>query len=524
MLKLDEFFHSGMLLQRGCENVLWGTSDCEDEIEVSINGAMAAACRIDAGEVRIALPPHPAMEDAVIHICGKHTDVTLHHVDYGELFIAGGQSNMWFPAEFDAEYRDCILGKVDEHIRYYDIGQYAFVGEREEGLKDDRHFDRWSHLGGELTADYSAVAVYFALKLKRRLQVPVGIVGCYWPGSSASAWVKESILRQNPALKVYTDAYDKATEGLDIPEYLQRDEANRRAQETAEGRAFMRQVHRQLHREPPSAELIAAERENAAKFQTGPHDFNRPGGLYDTMVLKLQKVRASAVLWYQGESDEGRAAIYPKLFAALMQNWRELLGEQIPFFYVQLAPFEAWRGCGGEHYHELREAQQIVEDMELDAHMVSIMDVGERWDIHPKRKRPVGERLADLVMTCLYQNCDLADEQEREKKKRISRNPRMKNMRRSGNQIAVTFENVWDGLEARGDCSGLFEITLHGERVPAVCRIDGDTVVLEPERELTREEFAELKVSLAYRPYVNMTIFEKNGMPLRPFAPHRVYC
>lgn len=65
--------------------------------------------------------------------------------------------------------------------------------------------------------------VYFAIQLREKLNVPVGIVGCSWGRTSASAWIDDRILRENDKLKVYTDEYDRAVENLDIYKYEKKD-------------------------------------------------------------------------------------------------------------------------------------------------------------------------------------------------------------------------------------------------------------------------------------------------------------
>ena len=100
------------------------------------------------------------------------------------------------------------------------------------------------------------------------------------------------------------------------------------------------------------------------------------------------------VIWYQGESDAPKEAVYRSVFGQLIKCWRELWQEQFPFLFVQLAPFEGYRFMGGSQYPIIRECQQQVADQVENVGMAVITDCGMRYDIHPKNKKLVGERLA----------------------------------------------------------------------------------------------------------------------------------
>ena len=122
----------------------------------------------------------------------------------------------------------------------------------------------------------------------------------------------------------------------------------------------------------------------------GPYNVGRPGGLYHQMLEKIIPFSARGVLWYQGESDEGHAEIYDRLFTAMIRCWRKSFGQELPFLYVQLAPYGWWLGGTGEKYPELRRRQEMVGESVPGAYMASIMDLGMYEDIHPKHKKEVG--------------------------------------------------------------------------------------------------------------------------------------
>jgi len=160
----------------------WGQSSKAHTITVSLNGAQIINQQINQGRFSINLPAQPATKNADITF---QTDdiqtVELTDVDFGKVWIAGGQSNMEFPMEFD--------------------------GEEEEGLKDTSSFERWMYFDAEDSKYFSAVGAYFALQLRKTLDVPVGIISCNWGGTSAVTWLDEKKIAANPSISHYWKDY-----------------------------------------------------------------------------------------------------------------------------------------------------------------------------------------------------------------------------------------------------------------------------------------------------------------------------
>ena len=127
-----------------------------------------------------------------------------------------------------------------------------------------------------------------------------------------------------------------------------------------------------------------------------------PVCFYHTVVVPLSKVSIKGVLWYQGESNTQNPNDYSKKFAAMVSDWRELYGWNVPFIYVQLAnyrePLNTEEDTG---WGQLREEQRRSLDLDQVA-MIVAMDVGERYDIHPQNKKAIGVRLAKAAKHLIY--------------------------------------------------------------------------------------------------------------------------
>src|SRR5205085_2844104 len=161
--------------------------------------------------------------------------------------------------------------------------------------------------------------------------------------------------------------------------------------------------------------------------------------------------------------NAGKAYEYRTLFPTMIKDWRQRWGEgDFPFLCVQLAPYEP-----GNAYAELREAQFLATRKLTNVGMAVITDVGERRDIHPKKKEPVGARLALLARKIAYgENI-------------VAMGPVYKSMTVEGNRAVLTFENVGAGLEARGEKLTGFEVAGADKKFhPADAEIRGDTVVV----------------------------------------------
>lgn len=123
-----------------------------------------------------------------------------------------------------------------------------------------------------------------------------------------------------------------------------------------------------------------------------------PSLVYNGMVAPVVPFSISGFLWYQGESNADRAWEYRISFPLLIESWRKLFGNDLPFYFVQLATFNtAGNSNEGCAWAELREAQTLTLQVK-NTGMAVTTDVGNPADIHPRNKKAVGERLANLAL------------------------------------------------------------------------------------------------------------------------------
>ena len=506
MLKLAELFQNGMTLQRQKPIRLWGSSDCAQNLTVSLNGETLLRDVPVDGIFSLTLPPQEAMCDAELSIAGTVDTLTLSRVDIGEVWIAGGQSNMEFLLRYDAEGKEQIRSANDPHLRFYDVGEYTFPGEKEQTHKDNSEaWDRWMAFQPDAAEYFSAVGVYFAKQLRKAYDVPVAIVGCNWGGTTASAWTEESVLEADPALRVYLEEYRAATKDMNIDEYIQKHAEALAFLDSPELTQTMRKV---MFGNVSVWEYIKAIplllKIGKTGMPIGPRNQNSPGCLYRSMLSQIAGLACRGVIWYQGESDDQKADIYDKLFSAMIRCWRDAWQEELPFLFVQLAPFGKWLGSTGQKYPILRQKQELVSKTVPGAYMASIMDVGDNKDIHPKQKRPVGERLALLARNKIYGEALLSEA------------PEFKSMEQSDGGLTLQFSKAGAGLRIKGKTLQALELTVDGKKLKRYeAKAQDDTLSIRSPK-IHRE--SAVKIAFAWTGYCEVNLYNSVGLSAKPFS------
>ena len=235
-------------------------------------------------------------------------------------------------------------------------------------------------------------------------------------------------------------------------------------------------------------------------------DMSKPQGasmLYNAMIAPLTPYAIKGVIWYQGESNAGRAYQYRTLLPAMIKNWRDTFGQgDFPFLIVQIAPYEAIVAEPSDSiWAEVRDAQLHVSQTVPNTALAVITDVGDERDIHPQRKEPVGARLALAARKLGY-----GDKIE-------SSGPVYKSMTVNGEKVALAFDHVGTGLVAKG--GPLTGFTIAGEDkkfYPANAVIEGDTIVVSSDKVAKP-----VAVRYGWAAYPVVNLWNKEDLPASPF-------
>jgi sialate O-acetylesterase len=225
-----------------------------------------------------------------------------------------------------------------------------------------------------------------------------------------------------------------------------------------------------------------------------------PAVLFNGMVSPVLPYHIKGAIWYQGESNVGRAAQYAKIFPAMIQNWRDSWGiKDFPFYFVQIAPY-VYSGVDSTESAFLREAQESTLKLP-NTGMAVTLDIATVMDIHPPFKKEVGERLAMLAMKNDYGI------------KTACVGPVYKSMSISGNIIKLQFNNVGDGLVAKDNKLKEFEIAgKDGRYVKADAKIVNNEVFVSSSS--VREP---VSVRYCWHNGSQASLFDKDGLPAWQF-------
>ena len=183
----------------------------------------------------------------------------------------------------------------------------------------------------------------------------------------------------------------------------------------------------------------------------GPNDY--PTLLFNAMVNPLIPYAMRGVIWYQGETNAGRAYQYRQAFPLMITDWRKHWASgDFPFYFVQLASFNAAHSNNknGSTWAELREAQTLTLSLP-NTGMAVTTDIGNATDIHPKNKQDVGKRLAAIALHDVYG------------KNMVSRGPMYQSMQITGNMITLSFKNIGSGLITKTNDGNLSGFEIAGE-------------------------------------------------------------
>lgn len=233
-----------------------------------------------------------------------------------------------------------------------------------------------------------------------------------------------------------------------------------------------------------------------------PLDQNLPSVLYNAMIAPLIPYGICGALWYQGESNCGRAQQYERLLPAMVQDWRSRWGRgDFPFYYVQIAPYDY--GNPDETTSALlREAQFRILSRLNNSGMAVTMDIGNPKDIHPTNKQDVAKRLALWALAKTYGRENI-----------VYSGPLYREMKIEGNKIRLFFDHVGSGLTAKGGPLTHFAIAGQDRKfVPASAVIEGDTVIVS-----SPDVPQPVAVRYGFTNSAQPNLFNKEGLPASSF-------
>ncbi len=466
-VKLPNVFSDHMVLQQGQENKIWGTATVGEKVTISIADKTIDAKADDKGKWSAKLPSLAVGGPHKLRVAGSSV-VEISDILVGEVWICSGQSNMQWTV---AASNNADMEKLSANFPNIRMINFPQVGTQDPiWSHDDR---KWMVCSPDTVSNFSAVGYFFARQLHQSTNVPIGMINNAWGGSACEAWVNREVLKANPRF-----------EGL-------------LARWSATEEKFASLGTKQDRTDAESKEFNGLQGQMRGNA--------RPGNIYNGVLKSHLGYGIKGAIWYQGESNAGRAYQYRDLFPAMITNWRNEWGQgDFPFYWVQLADYQAERTEPGDSdWSELREAQTMAMDKLPNSGQAVIIDIGEGKDIHPKNKVDVGMRLARWALAKQY-NIPI-DYQS----------PRYESMEKAGNGIVIKFSNrgkSWRPFDVKEPIG--FTIAGADKKF-----YNANAKILEDGRvQISSASVAEpvaVRYAWAQNPICNM--FADNGLPLTPF-------
>ena len=376
---LPSLISDNMVLQRNVSVRIWGWADEGERVTVEFDNMRKTTVTGADRRWKVMLDPLKAGGPFEMTVTGKNR-IVVYDIFVGEVWVCSGQSNMHWPVKFSADAEKEITSGNHQNIRLFYVKNQGAADPAEDCTGN------WEECSSRSVVDFSAVAYFFGRELTGKLDVPVGLIQSSWGGTSAEAWTSLESLRENLGLKPVFDGWE-----LILAE---------KPKEILE------------HYELMSAWFVycfecMGQKKSYQPIPKPPEDYKKgfgvPSWLYNGMIAPLTSYTIKGVIWYQGESNTGRAYRYRALFPTLIRDWRKQWGiGEFPFLFVQLSNANARESEPSESaWSELREAQLLALEVPNTAMAVTI-DLGEADDVHFKNKQEVGRRLSLSALKLAY--------------------------------------------------------------------------------------------------------------------------
>ncbi len=437
-VRLPAVFSDNMVLQQQSAVAVWGWSAAAEKIYVTNSWSDSIDSTQATGDARWKLTIQTPSAGGPHTVTIKGSNtIVLKNVMIGEVWICSGQSNMQWSGTNG-------LPEIAEELPRAANANIRFFQVRQttsEYPQDDCPA-RWTECSAETLQGFSAVAYFFGKQLQEKLNVPIGLIDASWGGTPAEVWTPKETVENDPVLKA------------------------------AAGKI--------------------------SRMNWWP---NMPGAAYNAMIAPLTSFNIAGAIWYQGESNVVTYSTYDQLMRTLIGSWRKAWNKDIPFYYVQIAPFR----YGNRHEGALlREAQTKTLDFPKTGMAVITDLVEDVKDIHPRQKKQVGQRLAAWALAETYAQSGVS-----------YKSPLYSDFEVNKNKVTIHFKHAEAGLMLKPGDKRATEFYIAGEDrqfVPADVKIEADKVVVS-----SRQVKSPVAVRFGFSNAGIGNIFNKAGLPVAPF-------
>ena len=424
-MKLAAIFTDHMVLQRGKPIPVFGPGGGTGK--VTFCGTTVSFEAQDGW--RIHLPAMEAGGPYEMTVTLNDETITLNDILVGDVYLAGGQSNMQFRVEESTD----IPRIGNPRVRHFREGHSA-----DENRNEHYDYTPWQVATAEQLEGFSAIGYDVGRMLCEELDLPIGIISCNIGASRVDAWT--------------------APEIVNAPDYQQ----------------MLGVKHWDWHY----------------------YRFNQDSWCYVNKLLQVFPYGIAGVLWYQGESNrlEEEAVHYDVLLTRLIDNWRDLWGENLPFYIVQIAPFA---DSDTNDWAHIRQAQERVAKTVPGTYLCTLVHTGEADKIHPTKKHRLAEELTNAVLTTRFgydrEYCG----------------PVYDTAEKTADGVTITFTHA-AGLHFDGEPADLYAYAADGTPLPCFAAVKGNT--------LTVAAPGAVRVEMGFCNACQHNLYNESGYLASPFS------
>ena len=339
ILRLPSIIGDHMVLQENSNVKIWGWAEPNKEVLIIPSWSQDTVRTKSTGDTKwLASIQTPAADNRTytLTVQTQQRKIEVKDILVGQVWLCGGQSNMNYSAA------QGITDMQEELQKPMNPTIRLFTVTRNSSPWYQEECEgKWQVCNTKSALWFSAVGYFFGKTLSEALSQPVGLINASWGGSPVETWTPASSMSKEPALKgMWTK--------------------NRKSK--------------------------------------SPYNYTI-GSMYNAMIHPITNFALAGIVWYQGEANVGHTS-YADAFSLLIDSWRTRFGRDLPFYFVQIAPYKYKHPNSGA---EIREQQARVAASKDRTGMVVVSDLVENvGDIHPRRKQEVGRRLANWALAETY--------------------------------------------------------------------------------------------------------------------------
>ncbi len=462
-VKLPALFSDHIVLQRGKPVAVWGWADPGEEVTVKFGEQSKKATAGKDGAWKVTLDALQASsEPAELRFKGRN-EIVLKDVLVGEVWICSGQSNMGFTVERSVNGPAEVANSANPQIRMFTVPRTTADEPQKDLVKRDAQ-SAWLPADPKNTGAFSAAGYFFGRELQKELKVPIGLINTSWGGTRAEAWTSKPALEAVPTCSAIIAGWAEALKNYDA------------AKEKEKHDALVKLVKAKIEKiKADNAKPGATKQpvpQGARPWEDQTKSQHRPAVLFNAMIAPIVPFTAKGAIWYQGESNQGRAVQYQTLMPTLIKDWRKQWGDSSAFTSSSSPATETGslsrpKPVADDTWAELQWTQLQTAVTVPKCGIAVANDIGEENDIHPKNKQEVGRRLALQALAKDYGRKDI-----------VPGGPIYGGGDTMGNKFMISFSNIGGGLKTRdgGELKGFIIAGADKVWKPAKARIIGKQV------------------------------------------------